>query len=306
MYEVATHAKCHYFQFPKLTTKSTECTEEQYATIDDLIDAMDLTERNTCFQDTMGSSSNERDPFPLDELPNVFEMNLIDAIERKVIAKHGHSQELLDEKNFVEKYWKIPEEFETSAKQCVNEIKDLFTLEISMAWLEEAKAKMKRAAKHNPSQNDDEDDELLASDVLSYDHVRHSTPAEDFENLIKHYVIPLKNNTKRDIQFNNYASQIRCVIWDLIFKASADINYEKVGKAMQTYRKKSLIFNAFDDYNQWMRSVRNEVIQKSLGQFWQDIVVKRELGLYFTGPITSAEEKQCQEFYNIADDGKEI
>lgn len=293
MYEIATNAQYHYFQFPKLVSKSTECTKEQYKAIDNLIDAMDLTIKNSD-----SSKSPDHDLLPFDELQNVFEINLMDTIERKVIAKCEESQDLLDEKHFMEKFWKLPESIEEPAKEALNCIKDLFSLEVSMAWLEEAKAKTKQTMKFNTSQYDDEDNELLSMDVLSFDHVRHCSPAEDFESLLQHYVIPLQNITRRDIQFNKYGLQIRNVIWDLIFKQS-DINYEKVAKALKMYIEKSSLFNAFDECNLWLEKLKKEVKQKSLDKFWQDVIVKRKLGLCFAGPITKVEQKLNQKFYNL-------
>lgn len=293
MYEVATHAQYHYFQFPKLISKSTECTEEQYKAIDNLIDAMDLTTRNS-----ESVKSPELDLLPFSELQNVFEVNLMDALERKVLLKVSDSKEVMDGKKFVEKFWKLPESIEKQAKVALNGLKDQFSLEVSMAWLEEAKAKMKRAENSKSLPENDEDLRILTSNALHYDHVRHASPAEDFEHLLEHYVVPLQNNTLRDIQFQKYALQIRCVIWDLLFKSN-NINREKVAKALVVYRLKALIFNAFDDYNQWMQSLKKEVIHKSLYDFWEKIIVQQELGLCFSGPITNAEMERNRQFYDL-------
>lgn len=293
MYEIAMYAQYHYIQCPKLISRSTECTKEQYDAIDNLIDAMDLTTRNA---DSL--KSPKQDLLPFSELQNVFEVNLMDTIERKVIAQSDQLQELLDEKHYREKFWKLPESIEEPAKEALNCIKEVFSLEVSMAWLKEAKDKAKQRKHVEISQYDDEDNELLSLDVLDFDHVRHCSPATDFENLLQHYVIPLKNITRRDVQFNKYGTQIRSVIWDLIFKDS-NIDYKKVCTALEVYKKKSAIFNAFDDYNEWMEKVKKQVVQESLEQFWQDIIVKHELGLCFAGPITKVEEKLSQQFYNL-------
>ncbi|TMW39239.1 hypothetical protein DOY81_015681, partial [Sarcophaga bullata] len=220
MYELAYHNQYNCYDFPKLTSKSTECSDEQLKAIDNLIDSMDLT---------MEGEDSEEQP-------------------------------------------------------------------LTNQWLDKAKEKARL------SQHPADPDEPSTSGIeLSFDHVRTSTPASDFEQLLKAYVFPIKDSTKRDMKFNHFASQIRAVIRDLIFKpkSTSDINMDKVTDALTAYRKRCFIFNAFDDYNTWISSIKNEVLNRRMAKFWQDVVVKHELGLCFIGEPSLDEQIKEREFYSL-------
>lgn len=300
MYELAYHNQYNCYDFPKLTSKSTECSDEQLKAIDNLIDCMDLTMEGEDSEE-QPRETLEKDLLPFNNLPDIFERNLADVIERKILCKATEDdeffEELLKDKNFKERFWKVPEEIEEKAKEAAKEVKRLFPLKVTNKWLEKAKEKA-RLSQH-PA---DPDEEPSTSGIeLSFDHVRTSTPASDFEQLLKAYVFPIKDSTKRDMKFNHFASQIRAVIRDLIFKPKStnDINMDKVTDALTAYRKRCFIFNAFDDYNTWISSIKNEVVNRRMAKFWQDVVVKHELGLCFIGEPSLDEQIKEKEFYSL-------
>lgn len=298
MYELAYHNQYNYYDFPKLASKSTECSDEQLKAIDDLIDSMDLTMEGE--DPEKPRETLEKDLLPFNNLPNIFEKNLADVIERKILCKATEDdeffEELLKDKNFTERFWKVPEAIEKKAKEAAKEVKRLFPLKVTNQWLEKAKENARQ------SQHPADPDEPSTSGIeLSFDHVRLSSPASDFEQLLKAYVSPIKDSTKRDVKFNHFASQIRAVIRDLIFKpkATSDINIDKVTDALTAYRKRCFVFNAFDDYNTWISSIRNEVVNRRMAKFWHDVIVKHELGLCFIGEPSLDEQIKEKEFYSL-------
>ncbi|XP_065357066.1 X-ray repair cross-complementing protein 5 [Calliphora vicina] len=301
MYEVAYYEQYHFFEFPKLASKKTECSEEQLNAIDNLIDSMDLTLDSNDPQKPR--ETRQKDLLPFDNLPHIFEKNFIDLMERKILCKASEEDEFFDEilkdKNFAEIFWKVPDQIEEQAKEAAKEVKRLFPLKVSDAWLEKAKAE-ERIKIARLTQTVDDMASISASQ-LSFDHVRSSTPADDFEQLLKACVFPIKNSTQRDVKFNHYASQIRVVIKDLIFKPKSfgDINLDKIISALTVYRKRCFIFNAFDDYNTWISSIKTEVVNRRMIKFWHEVIVRHELGLCFIGEPSLDEQIKEKEFYSL-------
>lgn len=302
MYEVAYHEQYQFFQFPKLVSKNTECSKEQLDAIDNLIDSMDLTMKSADCQQPR--DSRQKDLLPFDNLPHIFEKNFMDLMERKILCKASEDDEFFDEilkdKNFVEIFWKIPQPIEEKAKEAAKEVQRLFPLHVNNAWLEKVKAEeTAKMAKLTQTQHSEESSTF--NTPLSFDHVRSSTPDTDFEQLLKAHVFPIQNSTQRDVKFNYYASQIRAVIKDLIFKHKTfdEMNVDKIISAITVYRKRCFIFNAFDDYNLWISSIKTEVVNRRMLKFWQEVVVKNELGLCFIGELSLDEQIKEKEFYSL-------
>lgn len=301
MYEVAYHEQYHFFEFPKLASKNTDCSEEQLEAIDNLIDSMDLTMK--CKDSQKPRETRQKDLLPFHDLPHIFEKNFMDLMERKILCKASEDddffEEILKDKNFAEIFWKLPEQIEEKAKEAAKEVKRLFPLKVNEAWIEKVKAEEKTKLERLTQQLDEEAN--TSGIQLSFDHVRSANPAEDFEQLLKAYVFPIKNSTQRDVKFNHYASQIRAVVKDLIFKPkSHDSNdFDKIVKALEVYRKRCFIFNAFDDYNTWISSIKSEVVNRRMTKFWHDVIVKHELGLCFIGEPSLDEQVKEKEFYDL-------
>lgn len=304
MLEVAHHAQYHFFDFPKLTTKNTECSEEQLNAVDQLIDSMDLTLKSKDAQSPR--ETFEKDLLAFDKLPHIFQKNFMDIMERRILCKAVDDDEMFEEmlkdKNFVEVFWKLPQEIEEDAKTAIKGIKKLFPLEESKEWLDKLKAQANIKVQGNSQANNNNNNEAEGDEVtLSFNHVRTFSPAEDFEQLLRAYVLPIKDNTARDVKFNHFASQMRSVIKTLVLKAKRS-DLEKITAALSVYRKKCFVFNAFDDYNKWITSIRTDVEQRQLAAFWEDVVVKHELGLCFAtaaGDTTLEEKIKEKDFYNL-------
>ncbi|KAL9924328.1 X-ray repair cross-complementing protein 5 Ku80 [Glossina fuscipes fuscipes] len=300
MLEIAHHAQYHFFEFPKLATKKTECSSEQLNAIDNLIDSMDLS--LNIKESELPRERQQKSHLPLNQLPHIFEHNFMDIMERKIICKASEDdamfEEMLNDKNFVEKFWKLPDRIEEHAKEAAKKVKSEFPLLINREWLAKVKAKIN--AKYNdPPNKDDKDADDGSLEELDFDHVRSLSPAEDFKKLLKHYALPIKNQTQRDIKFNHYASQLRSVVWNLLFKPKFFIDFNKVADALEAYRKRSFVFNAYDDYNIWILNVKAEIMKQRLSTFWEKVIVKKELGLCFLAEPSLEEQRRANEFYSL-------
>lgn len=308
MLEVAHHSQYHFFEFPKLASKHTECSKDQLNAMDHLIDCMDLTLKSEDAETPRDTF--EKDLLSFNKLPHIFERNFMDIMERKIICKASETdeqfQEMLKDKNFVEVFWKLPEPIEKSAKNAAKEVKKLFPLEVSEIWLKKLQAREKKKA--NQTENNEKEEESTNNNVqLAFDHVRSSSPAEDFEQLLKAYVFPIKDSTQRDVKFNHYANQLCTIVKELIFKSDGE-DFEKIAAALTVYRKRCFIFNAFDDYNKWISSIKSQVVNKRMSMFWDKVIVKHELGLCFIGEPSLDEQIKEKDFYSLefCDDAEPI
>lgn len=295
MVEIAYHSQYQYFQFPPLRTQKTECTKEQIDAIDDLIDSMDLTiSTRECDEprDTYRS-----DLLPFESLSHIYEQNVLDVLERKIISNASEDDEqfaeMLDDKNFVEIFWKVPEMREKNAKRAVKVVKSLFPLEEYETENERnTTTKVKSELSHCSGTATD------SSSALSFDRISEDTPAEDFQQLINHNVLKIDNRTERDVKYQFYAKQMRNVIWSLLFEAES-LNEEKLKEALVIYRKHCYDFNTFDDYNNWISKVRTQVVQNKLQSFWQNVVVDKNLGLCFVSTDTEESKQALKKFYEL-------
>ncbi|XP_037960557.1 X-ray repair cross-complementing protein 5 [Teleopsis dalmanni] len=292
MVELAFHTQYNYWEFPPLCSKKTECTKEQIEAIDKLIDSMDLTfdEDNS----DIPRETFQKDLLPFDTLPHIFEKTMMDILERKVLSNAGDEifQEILNDKNFVDVYWKVPDANEVKAKKAAKLVKELFPLET--ATIPDKKSNQSEAKDINTNKE--------PVTVLDFDQVGIKTPAADFMKLLKHNVLTLDHQTLRDTKYNFYVEQIQKIIWDLVF-SSPNIMMDKVIEALKTYRTSSKDFLATDNYNNWIRSVRDNVKKMGLFEFWEDVIVKYELGLCIYGEPSLEEQLKIQKFYAIKDEG---
>ncbi|XP_013115123.2 X-ray repair cross-complementing protein 5 [Stomoxys calcitrans] len=302
MIEMAHHSQYHFFEFPKLANRHTECSKEQLDAVDHLIDTMDLTLKSEDSQTPRDTF--EKDLLSFTKLPHIFERNFMDIMERKILCKASEDdeqfQEMLKDKNFVEAFWKLPEHFEKDAKDAAKKVKKLFPLTESDEWQKKLRARENR--KEPLSQNTKDKDNSNNNGVqLSFDHVRSSTPAEDFEQLLKAYVFPIHDSTQRDVKFNYYATQLCGVVKDMIFKTDSltPTDFEKIAAALSVYRKRCFIFNAFDDYNKYVTSIKAKVVERNLNVFWDHVIVKHELGLCFIGEPSLDEQIKEKDFYSL-------
>lgn len=299
MLELAHHDQYHFFQFPKLKTKHTECTDKQLKAIDQLIDAMDLSSDAKCIPKLRRTGQKELLSF--DHLEHIFEQNFMDILERKILCKaleHDEEfEEILRDKNFVEQFWKLPEQIEQAAKDAAKHVKELFPITKPATAIKKAKAdKPKIAAETAPT--DMKDSSPLES--LGFDHIRIATAVEDYKALIQHTLL-IKDQTQRDIKFNEYSAQFSVIIWNEIFQSKGDLNFLKLSKAFQAYRKGCSLYNASENYNKWICDVKTELLEKhpDLRNFWENVIVKKQLGLCFIGDMSLEEQTRSNEFYKL-------
>ncbi|XP_061402360.1 X-ray repair cross-complementing protein 5-like [Musca vetustissima] len=303
MMEMAHHSQYHFFEFPRLSTERTDCSKEQLNAIDNLIDSMDLTLK---IQDAETPRNTfEKNALPFSHLPHIFEQNFMDLLERKILCKAGEDdeqfQEMLKDKNFVEAFWKIPEAIEEKAKAAAKEVKKLFPLEVSEEWLKQLKAHQAKLAANQQLAKNLKEENNNNTTKLPFDKVGSKTPAEDFEKLLKAHVFPIQDSTQRDLKFNQYALQLRSVVKDLIFKTESltSKDFDKITAAISVYRKRCFIFNAFDEYNKWIVSIKSDVAKRHLSVFWNNVICKHELGLCFIGEPSLDEQMKEKDFYSL-------
>lgn len=298
MVEIAYHSQYQYFQFPPLRTQKTVCTKEQIDAIDDLIDSMDLT-INTKESDEPRNTYHS-DLLPFESLEHIYEQNVLDVLERKIISNASEDDEqfaeMLDDKNFVEIFWKVPEMREKNAKRAAKVVKSLFTLEENLSENKtNTTTKVKSEFSHASTATD-------SSSALSFDRVSEDTPAQDFRQLINCIVLKIENRTERDAKFQIYAKQMRNAICSLLFESKGSLNYEKLEEAFTIYRKYCYDFNAFDDYNNWISEIRTRVVQSELQHFWQKVVVDKDLGLCFVSTEAEESKQALKKFYELPSD----
>ncbi|XP_039952392.1 X-ray repair cross-complementing protein 5 [Bactrocera tryoni] len=300
MVEIAYHSQHQYFQFPRLRTQKTECTKEQIAAIDDLIDSMDLTiNAKVCDEPR---DTYHPDLLPFESLAHIYEQNVLDVLERKILSNASEDDEqfaeMLDDKNFVEIFWKVPEMREKNAKRAAKVVKFLFTLQENQPESKtNTTAKFKSEFIHNGASTATD-----SSSTLSFDRVSEDTPAEDFRQLINCIVLKIENRTERDAKFQVYAKQMRNTIWSLLFESKESLNYEKLETSLAVYRKQCYDFNAFDDYNNWISEIRTRVVQSKLQHFWQKVVADKDLGLCFVSTDAEETKQALKEFYELPSD----
>ncbi|XP_017466834.1 PREDICTED: X-ray repair cross-complementing protein 5 [Rhagoletis zephyria] len=297
MVEIAYHSQYQYFQFPLLRTPKTESTNEQIDAIDNLIDSMDLSLHSKVSDDPR--DTYQPDLLPFGSLPHIYEQNVMDVLERKIISNASEDDErfaeMLEDKHFVEIFWKVPELREKNAKCAANAIKSLFPLEENVPQVPTSgKLKVKSEISNSSASTSTE-----SNLILSFDKVSEEAPAEDFRQLVQYNVLQIRNRTERDAKFQVYAQQMRNVIWALLFESKGSVNYKKMEEALTIYRKKCYDFNSFDDYNKWIREVKEKVLQNELQDFWQNVIVKNDLGLCFVRTDSLESKRSLDKFYEL-------
>ncbi|XP_067621693.1 X-ray repair cross-complementing protein 5 [Eurosta solidaginis] len=297
MVEIAYHSQYQYFQFQRLRTPKTECTTEEIDAIDNLIDSMDLTINPKLSHDPRDTYLP--DLLPFESLSHIYEQNVMDVLERKIISNASEDDEqfaeMLDDKNFVEIFWKVPELREANAKRAAKNVKSLFPLEINIPKTQSTeKGKVKTEVSDSAASTTSEN-----SETLSFDKVGIEDPAEDFRQLIHKNVLKVQNRTERDVKFQLYAQQIRETIWKMLSEARKSLDSEKLEKALTIYRKHCYEFNSFDEYNKWITEVKKTIIENNLQAFWQDVIVEKDLGLCFVSTDSLKSKRAREAFYEV-------
>lgn len=288
MQELSYHAQHQFWDFPSLRTEKTECNKDQLKAVDNLIDSMDL---ECTLKDTQQPRQRrQNDLLPFDGLPSIYEQNVMDVLERKVICRAADDeqfQEMLQDKNFVDIFWRVPEPIEEKSKQAAAALKKLFPLEHSHAWLEKLKAK-------EQEQNSAPAIKQERPDPISIDSVGLMTPVQDYKQLLQNVRSEL-NTTKRDAQFQSLAAQMRVVVITLLERSKLDLN--QLNEVIKLYRDSCLEFNSFTEYNQFATQLKTKASERNLQQFWNTIVVEKQLGPLVLGEPTLEDELRLKKFY---------
>ncbi|XP_030561812.1 uncharacterized protein LOC115763402 [Drosophila novamexicana] len=299
MLELSYHAQHQFWDFPALRTAKTECNADQLQAVDTLIDSMDL---ECTLQDTQQPrQQRQNDLLPFDGLPSIFEQNVMDVLERKVINSAKSDPQfkaMLADKNLVDFFWRVPEPIEQKSKQAAKALKKLFPLEHSHAWLQKLKAKEEEQNAPATVKQERRDTETS----ISIDSVGLMTPAEDYKQLLQKVRSEL-NTTQRDVQFQSLAAQMRVVIITLLERNKLDLN--QLNEVLSLYRDSCLEFNSFAEYNQFAALIKTKASERNLQEFWSSIVVEKSLGPLVLGEPTLEDELRLNAYYTKPEFGVE-
>ncbi|KAH8279913.1 hypothetical protein KR054_010869, partial [Drosophila jambulina] len=293
MLEVSYTSQHHFWDFPALRTAKSESSEEQLQAIDRLIDSTDL---ECSLRDTQQPRPwPQNDLLPFDGLPSIFEQNVMDVLERKVIKKSEDEDELFrqmaKDKNFADVFWRVPEPLEEKSKQAAATVKKLFPMRFSREWLEKLKAKELAENGVAVKQEPPEKEIPIPSDGVGL-----TNPVQDFTRILAS-VRSIANATQRDARFQTLAAQVRVVIFTLLERRK--LNSEQLGEIIEMYRQSCIDFNAFLEYDKFAEELKGVVVAKNLKAFWQDIVVDKQLGPLVLGEPTLDDELALKAYYAI-------
>ncbi|KAH8273545.1 hypothetical protein KR018_000068, partial [Drosophila ironensis] len=295
MLEVAFSAQHHFWDFPALRTAKTECSDTQLDAIDRLIDSTDL---ECSLKDTQQPRPwPHNDLLPFDGLPSIFEQNLVDVLERRVIFEREKEdndeqfREMLKDKKFADVFWRVPEPLEEKSKQAAANVKDVFPLRYSRAWQDKLKAKEEAESGVNVKQ-EPEDKETPKPE----DGVGLSNPTEDFARILA-TVRSVSNATEKDARFQALAAQVRVVIITLMERKK--LNTEQLIELIGLYRQSCLDFNTYVEYDKFADELKEVSLAKELKEFWQEVMVDKQLGPLVIGEVTLDDEVALKTYYTI-------
>jgi len=289
MLEVSYTSQHHFWDFPSLRTSKTQCSEDQLQAIDELIDSTDL---ECTLRDTQQPRPwAQNDLLPFDGLPSIFEQNVMDILERKVIWNDDRESEMLKEKNFVDVFWRVPEPLEEKSKRAAANVKKLFPLRYSRAWQEKLLAK-EQAENGVPVKQEPAEKEI----PMPSGGVSLTNPGSDFTRILAS-VRSIANATQRDARFLALAADTRVVILTLLERKK--LNCEQLGEIIALYRQSCMDFNTFQEYDKFAEELKKITLAKKHSEFWQDVVVDKQLGPLVMGELTLDDELALKAYYTI-------
>jgi len=289
MLEVSYTSQHHFWDFPALRTTKTECSEEQLNAIDQLIDSTDL---ECTLRDTQQPRPwAQNDLLPFDALPSIFEQNVMDILERKVIYDNDKEDKMLKDKNFADVFWRVPDPLEEKSKRAAAIVKKLFPLRYSRAWQEKLLAKEQAengvAVKSEPAEKEI---------PLPSDGVGLIDPISDFRRVLAS-VHTISNATERDARFQALAADTRVVIITLLQRRKQNIG--QLGELITLYRQSCIDFNTFLEYDKFAEELKKIALAKNRSEFWQDVMVDKQLGPLVLGEPTLDDELALKAYYTI-------
>ncbi|KAH8323345.1 hypothetical protein KR067_005712, partial [Drosophila pandora] len=292
MLEVSYSGQHHFWDFPALRTEKTECNEAQLEAIDRLIDSSDL---ECSLRDNQQPRPWPRnDLLPFDGFPSIFEQNLMDVLQYRVLRKTDNDEpfkKMLQDKNFSKVFWSVPEPLEEKSKQAAATVKQLFPLRYSRAWLEKLQAKEQeeesRCVNQEPSEKTME---------MPDERVGLNNTAVDFKRILE-IVRSTTNATEKDSQYQRLSAQIRVVIVTLLNRQV--LNLEQLTELIGLYRQSCIEFNAFMEYEKFAEDLKEITLAKHLKDFWQKVMVENQLGPLVMGESNFDDELNLKLYFAI-------
>ncbi|EDW51862.1 uncharacterized protein LOC6611395 [Drosophila sechellia] len=289
MLEVSYTSQHHFWDFPALRTAKTECSEDQLNAIDQLIDSTDL---ECTLRDTQQPRPwAQNDLLPFDALPSIFEQNLMDILERKVIYNNDKKDKALKDKNFADVFWRVPDPLEEKSKRAAAIVKKLFPLRYSRAWQEKLLAKEQAengvAVKSEPAEKEI---------PMPSNGVGLIDPVSDFRRVLAS-VRSISNATERDARFQALAADTRVVIITLLQRKKQNIG--QLGELITLYRQSCTDFNTFLEYDKFAEELKEIALAKNRSAFWQEVMVDKQLGPLVLGEPTLDDELALKAYYTI-------
>ncbi|KAH8244119.1 hypothetical protein KR026_000001, partial [Drosophila bipectinata] len=294
MLEVSYSGQHHFWDFPALRTAKTECSEDQLQAIDRLIDSSDL---ECSLRDNQQPRPwPQNDLLPFDGLPSIFEQNLMDVLQHRVLRKNQDENEeqfkkLLKDKSFAEVFWSVPEPLEEKSKQAAANVKHLFPLRYSRAWLEKLKAKEQEEESKFVKPETVEKNITMPEELVGL-----SNPAADFKRILE-IVRSHTNATEKDARFQALSAQMRVVIITLLERKN--LNLELLAELIGLYRQSCIEFNAFVEYEKFAEDIKKTTLTKHLKDFWQNVMVEKQLGPLVLGEPELDDELHLNSYFTI-------
>ncbi|KAH8410285.1 hypothetical protein KR009_010715 [Drosophila setifemur] len=295
MLEVSYTEQHHYWDFPALRTTKTECSEEQIEAIDRLIDSTDL---ECSLRDTQQPRSwAQNDLLPFDGLPSVFEQNVMDFLERKLLTcklkDDEQFEKTLDDKNFAKIFWSVPEQLEEKSKQAATTMKKLFPLRYSRVWLDKLKAKEQAENAVFVKQEPAEKETPMPDETVGL-----VNPITDFSRILTS-IGSMVNATQKDSRFQALSAQVRVVIITLMQRNK--LNLKELTEIIGLYRQSSMDYNAFLEYDKFAEELKQIALARKLGEFWTHVMVSKQLGPLVLGEPTLDDELALKAYYAMGE-----
>lgn len=262
------------FSFPRLQTKKTEPTKEQKRVIQEFVDAMDL----------MNAASNDdglTEAFALETCLNPINQHICRSVAYRALNPQKKLPKIDPE--LVAKI-DVPPKLKKANEAIVNEINELFPLEMVELKVKRVFGQRKTdgiAASEDVGDVDEDDSKKVIA-------VGTVTPAEDFLYLLK-----------KGGRFSDLADQLKIIIHDLLFR-TASIQTSKVLECIMSYRQVAKTSMPFD-YNQWIKELKEVMIQRNRTDLWGELIVKEGFGLISVNesPISTVGQTEQIAFYEI-------
>lgn len=129
------------------------------------------------------------------------------------------------------------------------------------------------------------------------------TPLEDYK-----YNMDTQGEISGDDEdaYKKIFAEAREMVWQLLFGETTltNENSKKAADLLEELKRNACFYNPWD-YNDWIPSLRDELLKRKYFDFWQDIVVKKDLGLCWARDsdfFDNMEDTKPMEFYKVGKD----